>query len=133
MEQRDRDIIDFVCEHIINHINIHTLFPILIELKVFYEEDVNVPIWRVYIYIVIIFIIHEFKLYKFFFFQTTLNDINTIEDIVRTVKTRGPHAFKNFVRALRQTDHDSVADILENIKDSIMIFQNSDLYTPHCA
>lgn len=40
-------------------------------------------------------------------------DSDTIKVIFLTIKTRGPHAFKNLILSLRQTDHENVADILE--------------------
>lgn len=36
-----------------------------------------------------------------------------VKDIYLTIKTRGPHAFKNLILSLRQSEHENIADILE--------------------
>lgn len=38
---------------------------------------------------------------------------DTVKDILLTIKTRGPNAFKNLILSLRQSDHEDVANILE--------------------
>lgn len=45
--------------------------------------------------------------------QKNLQAQDTIKDILLTIKTRGPNAFKNLILSLRQSDHENIANILE--------------------
>nr|XP_031847606.1 caspase-3 isoform X2 [Nomia melanderi] len=93
MNQKHRDVIDMYCEILVPRININTLWPKLLENKIFNRDDVNVPRWK-----------------------ETLADNSTTQDIYLTIKTRGPYAFNRFVKSLRQSGHESLADILEGKK-----------------
>lgn len=42
--------------------------------------------------------------------------METKRDILLTVRTRGPHAFKNFLLSLRQSGHENVANDLEGVE-----------------
>nr|XP_033339323.1 caspase Dronc-like [Megalopta genalis] len=95
MNQNHRETIDFYCEHIVSRINLNTLWPKLLENKIFNRDDVNVPRWK-----------------------ENLTDKSTVREIYLTIKTRGPYAFNRFVASLKQSGHESLADILEGRKSS---------------
>lgn len=90
MEQRDREQINCCCEEVISKIDMTKLLPILVQNKIYNKDDINMPRW-------------------------TKNPMEPaiIKDIFLTIKTRGPHAFKNLILSLRQSNHENVADILE--------------------
>ncbi|XP_076285376.1 death regulator Nedd2-like caspase [Lasioglossum baleicum] len=90
MNQKHRDIIDSYCEDIVPKIDLNTLWPKLLENKIFNRDDVNVPRWK-----------------------DNLMDKSTARDIYLTIKTRGPYAFTRFIKSLKQSGHESLADILE--------------------
>ncbi|EFN73736.1 Caspase Nc [Camponotus floridanus] len=90
MEQRDRDQINYCCDKVVSKIDMTRLLPILVQNKVYNNDDTNMSRWM----------------------KNTM-DPDTIKVIFLTIKTRGPHAFKNLILSLRQTDHENVADILE--------------------
>lgn len=50
MNQKHRDVIDMCCEIIVPRINLNTLWPKLLENKIFNRDDVNVPRWKVRMY-----------------------------------------------------------------------------------
>ncbi|XP_066603203.1 caspase-3-like [Prorops nasuta] len=90
MNSEDRNKIDCHCDEIVALINMRILWPKLLENEIYYRDDVNIFTW-----------------------SKNLSSKNTIKDIILTIKTRGPNAFKNFLLSLRQTNHQVVADILE--------------------
>ncbi|XP_076645401.1 death regulator Nedd2-like caspase [Halictus rubicundus] len=90
MNQKHRDTIDSYCEDIVPKINLNTLWPKLLENKIFNRDDVNVPRWK-----------------------DSLMDKSTARDIYLTIKTRGPYAFNRFIASLKQSGHESLADVLE--------------------
>ncbi|KYN04011.1 Caspase Nc [Cyphomyrmex costatus] len=90
MDQKDREQIDSCCESIASKIDLTTLLPRLLENKVYNKDDVNIPRWL-----------------------KDLEAQNTVKDVLLTIKTRGPNAFKNLILSLRQSNHEDVADILE--------------------
>ncbi|KZC10457.1 PREDICTED: caspase-3 [Dufourea novaeangliae] len=90
MNQKHRNTIDSRCKDIVPRINLVALWPKLLENKIFNRDDVNVPRWK-----------------------ANLTDKATVRDVYLTIKTRGPHAFDRFVKSLRQSGHESLADILE--------------------
>ena len=52
--------------------------------------------------------------YKYFYFlQKNMTSLETKKDIFLTIRTRGPHAFKNLLQSLRQSGHDNIAKSLE--------------------
>ncbi|RLU17966.1 hypothetical protein DMN91_010207 [Ooceraea biroi] len=90
MHRRDRKRIDYYCESVVPKIDITTLFPKLLENKVYNRDDVNISTWT-----------------------KSLGDQDTVKDIFLTIKTRGPNACKNLLLSLRQSNHGNIADILE--------------------
>ncbi|KYN10178.1 PREDICTED: caspase Dronc-like isoform X2 [Trachymyrmex cornetzi] len=90
MNRKDREQIDYCCESIVSKIDLTKLLPKLLENKVYNRDDVNIPRW-----------------------SKNLGAQNTIKDVLLTIKTRGPNAFKNLILSLRQSNHEDVADILE--------------------
>ncbi|XP_078033623.1 death regulator Nedd2-like caspase isoform X2 [Augochlora pura] len=93
MNQNHRETIDRYCEHIVPRINLNSLWPKLLENKIFNRDDVNVPRWK-----------------------ENLTEKSTVREIYLTIKTRGPYAFNRFVTSLKQSEHESLADILEGRK-----------------
>ncbi|KYQ46999.1 Caspase Nc [Trachymyrmex zeteki] len=90
MNRKDREQIDHCCESIMSKIDLTKLLPKLLENKVYNRDDVNIPRW-----------------------SKNLGAQSTVKDILLTIKTRGPNAFKNLILSLRQSNHEDVADILE--------------------
>ncbi|XP_072767388.1 caspase-6 isoform X2 [Anoplolepis gracilipes] len=90
MEQKDRERIEYCCENVISKINMEKLLPKLVQNKVYNIDDANMKRW-----------------------MASLTVLDTIKDIYLTIKKRGPHAFKNLILSLRESDHGNVADILE--------------------
>ncbi|KAL0130803.1 hypothetical protein PUN28_002425 [Cardiocondyla obscurior] len=90
MDRRDREQIDHCCGDIVPKVDMTKLLPKLLENKVYNTDDVNISRW-----------------------MKTLETEETAEDILLTVKTRGPNAFKNLLLSLRQSDHENIANILE--------------------
>lgn len=112
MNSDDRRKMDYIRDNLSSQIDMHILWPILIKKKVFNPDDVNVSKW-----------------------QTNLKDSETVKDILSMIKTRGPHAYKNFIEALKQSNQASIIEKLiysmqgiqkvnENNQDTI----NDDLY-----
>ncbi|XP_057336232.1 caspase-2-like [Microplitis mediator] len=99
MEQEDRAKIDRCVDTMVPIINMESLWPQLFDNEIFNRDDVNVPKW-----------------------QDKLDQAETKRDILRTIKTRGPRAYKNFLKCLRITHHEHLINILEN---PVSIFLNN--------
>ncbi|XP_033220397.1 caspase-2-like isoform X2 [Belonocnema kinseyi] len=93
MNQGDREKINVSCERMVPQIDMTDLWPKLLQNRVFNHDDCNIPIWR-----------------------KDLSNLETKRDILLTVRTRGPHAFKNFLLSLRQSGHENVANDLEAVE-----------------
>ena len=50
-----------------------------------------------------------------------MSSTDTVRDICSTIKTRGPHAYKNFILSLTQSGHQQIVDKLENNSASNII------------
>ncbi|XP_018056037.1 PREDICTED: caspase Dronc-like isoform X2 [Atta colombica] len=109
MNRKDREQIDHCCESIVSKIDLTKLLPKLLENKVYNRDDVNIPRW------------------------SNLGAQNTVKDVLLTIKTRGPNAFKNLILSLRQSNHEDVADILEkqNNASSNTNFRQENLLDHH--
>lgn len=94
MDRRDREQIDHHCESVVSKIDMTKLLPKLLENKVYNRDDVNIPRWT-----------------------KNLGRQDVIKDILLTIKTRGPNAFKNLILSLRHSDHEDVANMLEGRND----------------
>ncbi|XP_018056038.1 PREDICTED: caspase Dronc-like isoform X3 [Atta colombica] len=110
MNRKDREQIDHCCESIVSKIDLTKLLPKLLENKVYNRDDVNIPRW-----------------------SKNLGAQNTVKDVLLTIKTRGPNAFKNLILSLRQSNHEDVADILEkqNNASSNTNFRQENLLDHH--
>ncbi|KAJ8676110.1 hypothetical protein QAD02_011896 [Eretmocerus hayati] len=91
MDRKDRDKIDYLCDHLLPKLDIEKLWPRLLENRIFNRDDVNISTW-----------------------QTNLSKLDTIHEICSMVKTRGPRAYGNLVLSLKQSGHQSVVDEIEN-------------------
>ncbi|XP_011500855.1 PREDICTED: caspase-1 isoform X2 [Ceratosolen solmsi marchali] len=98
MEYKDREKIDRLCNQLLQSIDIDKLWPKLLENQVYNRDDVNIPNW-----------------------QKHLSSVDTVRDICTTIKTRGPHAYKNFILSLSQSGHQPIVDQLENHRSSNII------------
>ena len=49
-----------------------------------------------------------------------MNELDTIREIFLTIKTRGPEAFENLLLSLRQSEHETLADILESTSGQLI-------------
>ncbi|XP_014299273.1 caspase-2 isoform X2 [Microplitis demolitor] len=97
MEQEDRAKIDRCVDKMVPIINMESLWPQLFDNNIFNRDDVNVPKWK-----------------------DKLDQAETKRDILRTIKTRGPRAYQNFLKCLRKTHQEHIINILEN-PESIFI------------
>ncbi|XP_051156955.1 uncharacterized protein LOC127278982 [Leptopilina boulardi] len=99
MEEIHRKKLDQLCEELILYIDMNILWPLLLKNKIYNRDDCNIPIWK-----------------------KNLNDLDTVRDIFLTIKTRGPDAYKNLLKSLREAEYDVLAIVLENyqiIEDNI--------------
>ncbi|XP_011873537.1 PREDICTED: caspase-1 [Vollenhovia emeryi] len=108
MDKRDRRQIDHCCESVVPKIDITKLLPKLLENKVYNRDDVNIPRWR-----------------------KKLEARDTVKDVFLTIKTRGPNAFKNLIISLRQSNHEEVANILEEKHNKSSNTRQEDPLTHH--
>ncbi|KAL6433837.1 hypothetical protein ACFW04_005813 [Cataglyphis niger] len=90
MDRRDRERINYCCDKVVSKIDMKKLLPKLLQNKVYNRDDTNMPRWK-----------------------KNLMAPDIVKDIYLTIKTRGPHAFKNLILSLRQSEHGNIADILE--------------------
>ncbi|XP_011703913.1 PREDICTED: caspase Nc isoform X1 [Wasmannia auropunctata] len=90
MDRRDREQISRCCEGIASKVDMAKLLPKLLENKVYNRDDVNIPRW-----------------------MKNIEAQDTVKDILLTVRTRGPNAFKNLIISLKQSDHENIANLLE--------------------
>ncbi|XP_011300505.1 caspase-2 [Fopius arisanus] len=89
MQRQHRHRIDLCQDILVQKVDIVRLFPKLLEHKIFYPNDVNIPRW-----------------------QANIEAVSTITDIITTIKTRGPSAFENLIRSLREIEQPHLAKIL---------------------
>ncbi|XP_058794751.1 caspase b-like [Phymastichus coffea] len=102
MEYKDREKIDYLCDDLLKDIDITRLWPELLKNKVYNRDDVNIPNW-----------------------QKNLSNPNTVREICFTIKTRGPHAYRNLIRSLHESSHKMIADLLENYGISNKVFSTN--------
>ncbi|XP_020286257.1 caspase Dronc isoform X2 [Pseudomyrmex gracilis] len=101
MDRKDRKRLDDWCKFIVPKINMEKLLPKLIENKVYNKDDVNIQRWK-----------------------KNLSSEDTVKEIYVTIKTRGPHAFRNFILSLRECGYEDIANILEE-KDHVNNYNTS--------
>ncbi|XP_015120393.1 caspase Dronc isoform X2 [Diachasma alloeum] len=89
MLQQHRASIDLCCNTLAKKVNMVRLWPKLLKYRIFNPDDVNIPRW-----------------------QESLSDVNTIKEIVTTIKTRGPLAFDYLLRSLTEINQANLAEIL---------------------
>ena len=90
MEQKHRKRIDLLCDLIVSQVDIKALWPYLFINGIFNYDDCNVPNW-----------------------SQNITKPETIKDIILTIKTRGPYAYYDLLRSLRQSDQEFLAEILD--------------------
>ena len=89
MEPKHRQRIDLLCDLIVRQVDMKALWPYLFLNGIFNYDDCNVPNWS----------------------QDTTNP--EIMEIILTIKTRGPAAYCDLLRSLRQSGQKFLADILD--------------------
>lgn len=92
MNEENRRTIEKYCDLIANHVDMIKLWPHLFNKRIFNLDDCNVPRWK-----------------------DNLNTLETKKDIILTIKTRGPYAFRNFINSLRESNQEIFADILQEV------------------
>ena len=88
MEQKHRKRIVLLCDLIVRQADIKALWPYLIISGIF-NYDCNVPNW-----------------------SQNITNPETFKDIVLSIKTRGPYAYYDLLRSLRQSDQKFLSEIL---------------------
>lgn len=93
MNEKDRQKIDLSCDTIADEVDMNILWVRLLENKIFNFDDCNIPTWK-----------------------ENFNSHDTKRHIIRSIKTRGPHAFKNFLTSLEQGGYGDLAVNLSQLK-----------------
>ncbi|XP_015189287.1 PREDICTED: caspase-2-like [Polistes dominula] len=106
MNVKDRQKIDFYCDIAVRTINIMNLWPKLIENKIFNIDDVNISTWK-----------------------KNFDKEETVKNIWLTIKTRGPSAFQNLLLSLRQSNHEELADQLDEHTKNSFEFNNDNYFS----
>ncbi|XP_014603676.1 PREDICTED: caspase-2-like [Polistes canadensis] len=104
MNVEDRQKIDWYCDIAVRKINIINLWPKLVENKIFNIDDVNISTWK-----------------------KNFDKEETVQNIWLTIKTRGPSAFQDLLLSLRQSNHEELADLLNNHTENSLINNSSEL------
>ena len=90
MEQKHRQRIDLLCALIVRQVDMKALWSYLFINGIFNYDDCNIPNW-----------------------SKNITNPEIIKDIILTIKTRGPYAYYDLLRSLRQSDQEFLADILD--------------------
>ena len=90
MEPKHRQRIDLYCDLIVRQVDMKALWPYLFLNGIFNYDDCNVPNW-----------------------SQDITNQEIIKDIILTIKTRGPDAYYDLLRSLRQSGQKFLADILD--------------------
>ena len=89
MEQKHRKGFDLLCNLIVRQVDIKALWPYLFINGIFNNEDCNIPNR-----------------------SQNITNPEAIKDIILTIKTRGPYAYYDLLRSLRQSDQKFLTEIL---------------------
>ena len=90
MEQKHVNRINLLCDLIVPQVHIKALWPYLFINGIFNYDDCNVPNW-----------------------SQNIPNPEAIRDIISTIKTKGPYAYYDLLRSLRQSDQEFSAEILD--------------------
>ena len=90
MDYGHRQRIDEIINHFVQHVDIYALWPYLFTYRIYNRDDCNIRNW-----------------------SRSIDDPETIRDIILTIKTRGPLAYHYLILSLRQTNQNLLADLLE--------------------
>ena len=93
MDPLHRKRIDALIDVFAYHVDMIILWPFLLQQGIFNHDDCNIPEW-----------------------SKDIANPATIRDIMLTIKTRGPNAYKNLILSLRLLGHVLLADVLALIK-----------------